>query len=149
MNLLLFGFYLRLVTQFLSILSMRPFICGLSILASVLCVVAIISRIWRVVYGYILVIVLARGVLGLLIYICALCQSNFEVLYGRKFVFVLLAWITAFLFYELGTTAGVFIVSSIYHTTNLFRFGLFILFLCGLLFSILVLVQINRPSRKA
>ena len=149
MNLLLSGFYLRLVTQFLSILSMRPFICGLRILASVICVVAIISRIWRVIYGYILVIVLASGVLGLLIYICALCQGNFEVLYGSKFVFILSAWFTAFLFYETGSTVGVFIVSSIYHTNNLPRFGLSILFLCGLLFRILVLVQINRPSRKA
>jgi len=93
--------------------------------------------------------VLARGVLGLLIYICALSQTNFEILQGSKFVFILLAWVTAFLFYEIGSTVGVFIVSSIYHTTNLFRFGLFILFLCGLLFSILVLVQINSPSRKA
>jgi hypothetical protein len=123
--------------------------CGLRMLASVLCVVAIISSMWRVVYGYILVIVLARGVLGLLIYICALCHRNFEVLYGRKFFFIILAWGLAFLFYEMGVTVGVFMVSSIYHTTNLFTFGLFILFLCGLLFSILVLVQINSPSRKA
>jgi len=91
LNLLLLGFYLRLVAQFLSILSIRPFICGLRMLASLLCVVAILSIIWSVIYGYILVIVLARGVLGLLIYICALCHRNFEVLYSSKFVFMLLA----------------------------------------------------------
>lgn len=149
MNLLLFGFYLSLVTQFLSIMSMRPFMCGLSMLSSVLCVVAILSIIWRVIYGYILVIVLARGVLGLLIYICALRHRNFEVLFGSKFVFVVLSWGLAFMFYETRRSIGVFCSSSIYYGSNLYSFGVLILFLCILLLSILVLVQMNRPSRKA
>lgn len=87
------------MAQFFSILSIRPFMCGLRMLGSVLCVVAILSRIWRVVYGYILIIVFASGVLGLLIYICALCHRNFEVLYGSKFTFIVLSWCTAFLFF--------------------------------------------------
>jgi len=102
-----------------------------------------------VIYRYILIIVLARGVLGLLIYICALCHRNFEVLYGRKFVFLVLCGLTAFLFYEVGSLKGIDISSVIYHRRNLYIFGLLILFLCGLLISILVLVQINSPSRKA
>nr|AOW68753.1 NADH dehydrogenase subunit 6 [Plectus aquatilis] len=134
---------------FFSILSMSPFMCGLSMLGSVLCVVAMLSSMWSVVYGYILIIVSASGVLGLLIYICALCHSNFEVLYGSKFTFMVLSWCTAFLFYELGSNLGVTSVSTIYHSNNLYTFGVIILFLCVLLFSVLVLVQVNSPSRKA
>lgn len=149
LNLLLLGFYLSVLRQFFSILSIRPFICGLRILFSVLCVVPLLSIMWSVIYSYILIIVLASGVLGLLIYICALCHSNFEVLYGRKFVFVILCGLIAFLFYELGRVTDMNISSVIYHRRNLYSFGLLILFLCGLLIRILVLVQMNRPSRKA